>query len=148
MIHVAGTNGKGSVCLKLAHALRARGLRVGLYTSPHISSFRERIMINDDAISEQSVVDIGAPILAACRQTNIPATFFELTTLIALTYFERSNVDVAVIEVGLGYRFFSFPPPAYYLPYTLSCVSHSGRGDSTNIITPCLSIITSIGSYP
>jgi dihydrofolate synthase/folylpolyglutamate synthase len=60
MIHVAGTNGKGSVCLKLAHALRARGLRVGLYTSPHISSFRERIMINDDAISEQSVVDIGA----------------------------------------------------------------------------------------
>lgn len=120
-IHVAGTNGKGSVCWKIASALELAGYRVGLYTSPHISSFCERIRINRRPISEQEVEEILPPLIEIAEQAAIPATFFELTTLLAFHYFAQKCVDVAVIEVGLG-----------------------GRLDATNIITPILSAITSI----
>ncbi len=118
-IHVAGTNGKGSTCSMLASILQASGYRVGLFTSPHIKDFRERIRVNSQVISkkfiscfiekERSFID------------SIHPSFFELTTAIALKYFAYKKVDIAIIEVGLG-----------------------GRLDSTNIITPILSIITNI----
>ncbi|MBR1712929.1 MAG: bifunctional folylpolyglutamate synthase/dihydrofolate synthase [Alloprevotella sp.] len=118
-LHVAGTNGKGSCAHTLAAILQAGGLRVGLYTSPHLRDFRERIRINDEPIPEQRVVDFVA------RERDffepLAPSFFELTTALALQYFAESRVDAAVIEVGLG-----------------------GRLDSTNIITPQLSLITNI----
>lgn len=120
-IHVAGTNGKGSVSTKIAAALQATGLRVGLYTSPHISSFRERIRINGQMISEEDVQKHLTKMFEITDKFLIPATFFELTTLMAFNYFAAQNIDVAVVETGLG-----------------------GRLDATNIITPLLSIITSI----
>lgn len=116
-IHVAGTNGKGSVCTKIAKALECAGYRVGLYTSPHITTFRERICINGEMISEETAVSI----LKRLFSYNINASCFELLTALAFEYFSQKNVDFAVIETGLG-----------------------GRLDSTNIITPVLSIITSI----
>lgn len=120
-IHVAGTNGKGSVTMKIASALEKSGYRVGLYTSPHISCFRERIRVNKEMISEKSVECILASLYTLLERHKITATFFELTTCMAFLYFARSKVDFAVIETGLG-----------------------GRLDATNILSPCLSIITSI----
>jgi len=120
-IHVAGTNGKGSVSTKIAAALQASGLKVGLYTSPHIATFRERIAINTQMISEEDVSSLLQSIFHINETNRIPATFFEITTLLCLKYFASKNVDIAVIETGLG-----------------------GRLDATNIITPLLSIITSI----
>lgn len=120
-IHVGGSNGKGSVCTKIATALQASGKRVGLYTSPHIATFRERIRINGAMISEEEV-SIGLKTLfALLEETHIPATFFEVTTLLAFLHFATQKVDIAVLEVGLG-----------------------GRLDATNIVLPSLSIITSI----
>lgn len=116
-IHVAGTNGKGSVCTKIASALQNEGYKVGLFTSPHISTFRERIRINDLLISKKDVEDL----LNMLFTSNIQATFFEITTLLAFLYFAKKQVDYAVIETGLG-----------------------GRLDATNIIVPEISIITSI----
>lgn len=119
-IHVAGTNGKGSVCSLLAAALQASGLKVGLYTSPHLLDFRERIKVLENGecemISRQGVWDF----LEANTLDGL--SFFEITTGMAFWWFAQQKVDVAVIEVGLG-----------------------GRLDSTNIITPELSIITGIG---
>lgn len=115
-IHVAGTNGKGSVATKIAKALEFAGLRVGLYTSPHIADYRERIRINGEMISESDVVEGIAKISEAHD-----ATFFELTTALAFWAFQQQKVDIAVIETGLG-----------------------GRLDATNLITPLLSVITSI----
>jgi dihydrofolate synthase / folylpolyglutamate synthase len=120
-VHIAGTNGKGSVATKISKSLQASGLNVGLYTSPHISSFRERISINGQMISEEAVSRLLNDIFYICESKRIPATFFEITTLLCLKYFEEQNVDIAVIETGLG-----------------------GRLDATNIITPLLSVITSI----
>lgn len=120
-IHVAGTNGKGSVCLKIAHALAQAGYRVGLFTSPHLSTFRERIRINGEMISEKAVVSILPGLFQSIDDANLPATFFEITTFLAFLYFAQEKVDIAVLETGLG-----------------------GRLDATNIVTPCLSIITSI----
>lgn len=120
-IHVAGTNGKGSVSTKIAAALQSEGLRTGLYTSPHISCFRERIRINGVMISQEKAAAHLAHLFAIVDQQNIPATFFELTTLLAFSYFAAENIDIAVIETGLG-----------------------GRLDATNIICPKLSIITTI----
>jgi dihydrofolate synthase / folylpolyglutamate synthase len=120
-VHVAGTNGKGSVCTKIAAAFQQAGYRTGLYTSPHISCFRERIRINGTMISEDTVAKILTHLFELTEREQIPATFFELTTLLAFLYFEAENVDVAVIETGLG-----------------------GKLDATNIIIPCLSVITSI----
>lgn len=121
IVHVAGTNGKGSVSLKTAECLARSGLRTGLFVSPHISSFRERIQVNGEILSEEDVLTLLPQLLQLCDRHSIPATFFELTTLLAFMRFERSRCDAIVLEVGLG-----------------------GRLDSTNIVTPALSIITSI----
>lgn len=118
-IHVAGTNGKGSVSHTLAAILQSAGYRVGLYTSPHLADFRERIRVNGTPVSEDYVVDF----VAGERSFFEPLapSFFELTTAMAFKYFHEQRVDIAVIEVGLG-----------------------GRLDCTNIITPLLSVITNI----
>lgn len=120
-VHVAGTNGKGSVSNKIAKALKASGYRTGLYTSPHIASFRERIRIDGAMISEKDAAKWLDKIFALIDEFAIPATFFEVTTLLCFAYFAEQKVDFAVIETGLG-----------------------GRLDATNIIQPELSIITSI----
>jgi dihydrofolate synthase/folylpolyglutamate synthase len=120
-IHVAGTNGKGSVVTKISKGLEYEGKRVGLYTSPHISCFRERIRINGEMISEQDVGRLINTIFKICDQEKISATFFEVTTFLAFLYFAEQKVDFAVIETGLG-----------------------GRLDATNVIRPILTIITSI----
>ncbi|HNP53350.1 MAG TPA: folylpolyglutamate synthase/dihydrofolate synthase family protein [Ferruginibacter sp.] len=119
-IHIAGTNGKGSTSHMLASVLQAAGYKTGLYTSPHIYDFRERIRINGAMVPEEYVVDFAARIQSIC--TDIQPSFFELTVAMAFAYFAEQQVDVAVIETGLG-----------------------GRLDSTNIITPELSVITNIG---
>lgn len=118
-IHVAGTNGKGSTSHLLAAILQQSGLRVGLYTSPHLVDFRERIRVNGEKISEQYVVDFVAAHKG--NYETIQPSFFELTMMMAFQYFAEQEVDIAVIEVGLG-----------------------GRLDSTNIISPILSVITNI----
>ncbi len=118
-IHVAGTNGKGSYSHTLAAILQEAGYKVGLYTSPHLVDFRERIRVNGHPISEQRVIDFVEQERAFFEPLN--PSFFELTTALALLYFKEQQVDVAVIEVGLG-----------------------GRLDCTNIITPVLSLITNI----
>ncbi|WP_347838315.1 folylpolyglutamate synthase/dihydrofolate synthase family protein [uncultured Draconibacterium sp.] len=121
-IHVAGTNGKGSVSHMLASVLQAAGYKTGLYTSPHLKDFRERIKINGEMIEEEMVVDWVRAFRTNNELWKISPSFFELTVALAFDYFAQRKVDVAVIEVGLG-----------------------GRLDSTNIITPDLSIITNIG---
>ena len=118
-IHVAGTNGKGSVSHTLAAILQSAGYKVGLYTSPHLLDFRERIRINGEKIPEQYVIDFVEKEKAFFEP--LYPSFFELTTAMAFNYFAEQEVDVAIIEVGLG-----------------------GRLDCTNIITPDLSIITNI----
>jgi hypothetical protein len=118
-IHVAGTNGKGSCSHTLAAILQEAGYKVGLYTSPHLVDFRERIRVNGNPISEQRVIDFVEQERAFFEPLN--PSFFELTTALALLYFKEQQVDVAIIEVGLG-----------------------GRLDCTNIITPVLSLITNI----
>jgi len=118
-VHVAGTNGKGSVSHLLASILAEAGYKTGLYTSPHLKDFRERIRINGEMISETEVVDFVNQHHAIIEA--LQPSFFEMTVAMAFDYFARQKVDVAIIEVGLG-----------------------GRLDSTNIITPCLSIITNI----
>jgi dihydrofolate synthase/folylpolyglutamate synthase len=123
VMHVAGTNGKGSVALKTARVLEFSGFRVGLLISPHIASFRERISINGELITEKEVERYLPKILEICNVHNIPATFFEITTALSFVYFKEKAVDVVVLETGLG-----------------------GRLDATNVIPkPDLCIITSIG---
>lgn len=119
-IHIGGTNGKGSVSHMLAAVLQTAGYKTGLYTSPHLYDFRERIRINGQMVEEAFVVDFIEKIKPAIEE--IEPSFFEITVAMAFDYFAEQKVDVAVIEVGLG-----------------------GRLDSTNIITPELSIITNIG---
>src|SRR5882757_4829536 len=119
-IHIAGTNGKGSTSHMLAAVLQTAGYKTGLYTSPHLKDFRERIKINGEMISKDFVVDFVERTKALSEE--IQPSFFELTVAMAFDYFEKEKVDIAVIETGLG-----------------------GRLDSTNIITPILSIITNIG---
>ena len=118
-IHVAGTNGKGSCSHTLAAILQSAGYKVGLYTSPHLVDFRERIRINGQCISKEYVVDFVEQERSFFEPLH--PSFFELTTAMAFKYFAEQAVDIAVIEVGLG-----------------------GRLDCTNIITPVLSIITNI----
>lgn len=118
-IHVGGTNGKGSVCHTLAAILQAQGYRVGLYTSPHLVDFRERIKVNGKMISEKRVIDFVEKERSFFEPLH--PSFFELATALAFQYFAEQKVDYAVIEVGLG-----------------------GRLDCTNIITPILSVITNI----
>ncbi len=118
-IHVAGTNGKGSCSHTLASILQGYGMKVGLYTSPHLLDFRERIRINGECISEDYVVDFVERERSFFEPLH--PSFFEVTTAMAFKYFAEQGVDIAIIEVGLG-----------------------GRLDCTNIITPILSIITNI----
>lgn len=119
-IHVAGTNGKGSTSHMIASVLQDAGLKVGLYTSPHLRDFRERIKINGADISEQYVVDFIEANMAVFDE--VQPSFFEMTVALAFKYFADEQIDVAVVEVGMG-----------------------GRLDSTNIISPLISIITNIG---
>jgi dihydrofolate synthase/folylpolyglutamate synthase len=124
-IHVAGTNGKGSVSAMTASVLMAHGLKVGLFTSPHLVSFTERIRINNEQLSESDVVSLTEEIKSQISnpKSQIPEpTFFEFVTAMAFLYFSRNGVDWAVIETGMG-----------------------GRLDATNIITPEVSVITRIG---
>jgi dihydrofolate synthase / folylpolyglutamate synthase len=119
-IHIAGTNGKGSTSHMLAAILQSAGYKTGLYTSPHIKDFRERIRVNGEMIKEEAVVEFVARTKVASDEIN--PSFFELTVAMAFDYFAAEQCDIAVIETGLG-----------------------GLLDSTNIITPILSIITNIG---
>ncbi len=118
-VHIAGTNGKGSTSQMIYEALRAEGYKVGLYTSPHLTDFRERIVVDDSMISESGVVEF----VEANREIieALKPSFFEMTVAMAFWWFEKCGVDWAVVEVGMG-----------------------GRLDSTNIITPELSVITNI----
>ena len=119
-IHVAGTNGKGSTSSLLASVLQEAGYKVGLYTSPHLKDFRERIKINGIEISEEFVVEFIEKHQSFFKANDL--SFFEMTVGLAFDYFVKEKVDIAVIEVGMG-----------------------GRLDSTNIITPLVSVITNIG---
>lgn len=119
-IHVAGTNGKGSTCHMLASVLQEAGYKVGLYTSPHLKDFRERIKINGVEASKQFVMGFIRRNKIFFESNNL--SFFEMTVGMAFDYFAKQKVDVAIVEVGLG-----------------------GRLDSTNIITPEVSVITNIG---
>jgi dihydrofolate synthase/folylpolyglutamate synthase len=119
-IHVAGTNGKGSVSHMIASILQEAGYKTGLYTSPHLKDFRERIKVNGEMISEAEVIAFVTYHKVIIG--SLKPSFFEMTVAMAFNYFAECNVDVAVIEVGLG-----------------------GRLDSTNIIKPVLSVITNIG---
>lgn len=118
-IHVGGTNGKGSVAAVLASVLRAGGHRVGLYTSPHLCSFRERIQIDGDAITEAALLAAAERLWPAIQQEQ--PSFFEATTAIAMHALAEARVDIAVVEVGLG-----------------------GRLDATNVITPLVSVLTNV----
>ena len=119
-IHVAGTNGKGSTSSLLASVLQEAGYKVGLYTSPHLKDFRERIKINGNEITQEFVVEFVKEHQSFFETNDL--SFFEMTVGLAFDYFVKENIDIAVIEVGMG-----------------------GRLDSTNIITPLVSVITNIG---
>jgi dihydrofolate synthase/folylpolyglutamate synthase len=119
-VHIAGTNGKGSVSHMLAAIFQKAGYKTGLYTSPHLKDFRERIRINGEMISKEFVIDFTERMKEEANA--IEPSFFEITVAMAFDYFAKEKVDIAIIETGLG-----------------------GRLDSTNIITPELSVITNIG---
>ncbi|MSP37445.1 MAG: bifunctional folylpolyglutamate synthase/dihydrofolate synthase [Deltaproteobacteria bacterium] len=120
-IHIAGTNGKGSTAAMVQRILSVAGYRAALYTSPHLVSFTERMRIGEREISEAEVVALAEEVHRYCDDMEPPLTFFEFVTVMALVYFARQEVDIAVIEVGLG-----------------------GRLDATNVITPLVSAITTI----
>jgi len=124
VVHVAGTNGKGSVCHFISSILHQAGYSVGLYVSPHLERFSERIVVNGDEISDddlEMLVGRVRPFVEEMKeQGNVP-TFFEIVTALAFLYFQKRSVDYAVVEVGLG-----------------------GRLDATNIVTPLVSVITNI----
>jgi dihydrofolate synthase/folylpolyglutamate synthase len=119
MIHVAGTNGKGSTCAMIASILHASGKNVGLYTSPHLIRFNERIRINGYPIPDKQIITFMQKVDPVIQE--IESTFFETTTAMAFDYFQQQKVDVAVIETGLG-----------------------GRLDSTNVIQPKVTVISHI----
>ena len=117
-IHVAGTNGKGSVCAMIFYIIKEAGYKVGLYTSPHLKKFNERIRINGHFITDREIVDYFLRIKPFITNQS----FFEITTAMAFLYFKEKNADFVVLETGLG-----------------------GRLDATNVVTPLISVITSIG---
>lgn len=119
-LHIAGTNGKGSTAAMTASILQAAGYRVGLYTSPHLVEFRERIRVNGEMIAESQVTQLTEQLQSVCQPDLFP-TFFEYTTAMAFQHFADSGVDVAVVEVGLG-----------------------GRFDATNVVTPLACAVTTI----
>ena len=125
MVHVAGTNGKGSTCAMIERALREAGYKTGLYTSPYIERYNERIRINGTPISGEklaALVESVWPTIEQCRKEGLCITEFELGTVLAFMAFAKEQVDIAIIEVGLG-----------------------GRLDPTNIIHPLVSVITNVG---
>jgi dihydrofolate synthase/folylpolyglutamate synthase len=119
-LHIAGTNGKGSTAAMAAAVLQAAGYRVGLYTSPHLVEFRERIRVNGEMIAESQVAQLTEQLQTLC-QPDLSPTFFEYTTAMAFQHFADSGIDVAVLEVGLG-----------------------GRFDATNVVTPMACAVTTI----
>lgn len=119
-VHIAGTNGKGSTSNMLAAILQTAGYKTGLYTSPHIKDFRERIRVDGKMVDEKFVINFTQDVMQLID--DVKPSFFELTVAMAFEYFAKEKVDVAIIETGLG-----------------------GRLDSTNVITPILSVITNIG---
>nr|NGX26604.1 Folylpolyglutamate synthase [Chlamydiota bacterium] len=121
IIHVAGTNGKGQVAAKIAFALQNAGLKVGLFISPHLFDYRERITINGQKISEEKILKYHFDFEEKLSRLPVEPNFFECTTTYAFRYFKEENIDVAIVEVGLG-----------------------GKFDATNIVHPILSIITSV----
>jgi dihydrofolate synthase/folylpolyglutamate synthase len=121
MVHVAGTVGKGSTCAMIASMLQGCGYAVGMYTSPHVTDIRERISINDHSVGKTEFTELSKAVAVAAAAVDFEPTFFELMTAMAFKHFADEAVDIAVVEVGLG-----------------------GRLDSTNVITPEVSIITQI----
>ncbi len=125
VVHVAGTNGKGSVCALLEAALLSAGYRVGLYTSPHLVRFNERIRVNGTPIADPALASVMDAVERVCEavhaETGWEPTFFESTTAMGFEYFRRTGVDVALVEVGMG-----------------------GRLDATNVVTPWVSVLTRI----
>jgi dihydrofolate synthase/folylpolyglutamate synthase len=119
-LHIAGTNGKGSTAAMAAAILQAAGYRVGLYTSPHLVEFRERIRVNGEMLAESQVAELTEQLQALC-QPDLSPTFFEYTTAMAFQHFADSGIDVAVLEVGLG-----------------------GRFDATNVVTPMACAVTTV----
>ena len=119
-IHIAGTNGKGSTSILLSSMLTKAGYKVGLYTSPHLRSFTERIRINDREISKNEVRRLTTLLWRKAKAIN-NITYFEVVTAMALLYFRSRNVDLSILEVGMG-----------------------GRLDATNVVSPLISIITNI----
>lgn len=119
-IHIAGTNGKGSVSHMLAAVLQTAGYKTGLYTSPHLKDFRERIKVNGEMVAEEFVINFTQQVMPLVDK--LEPSFFEITVAMAFEYFSMQKVDIAIIETGLG-----------------------GRLDSTNVITPEISVITNIG---
>jgi dihydrofolate synthase/folylpolyglutamate synthase len=118
-VHIAGTNGKGSVCAALSEILGRAGFRVGVYTSPHLSSVRERFRIGDTYISEKKFAELGTQICEVLGKDQI--TYFEFTTALGFLWFAESDIDLLLLETGLG-----------------------GRLDATNVVVPLLSVITSV----
>lgn len=119
IVHVAGTNGKGSTSAMLASILQTAGYKTGLYTSPHIQRFNERVRINGEMLSDEDLVRLARPLMEAAKPMK--ASFFEVTTALAFQWFAEKRVDIAIIETGLG-----------------------GRLDATNIVQPLVSVITSV----
>jgi len=120
-LHIAGTNGKGSTSAMLHQVLTVAGYRSGLYTSPHLVSFTERMRVGEVEISPGEVVDLAAEVRQRTEAAGVPLTFFEFVTVMAFIYFARQRIDIGVIEVGLG-----------------------GRLDATNVISPLVCAITTI----
>ncbi len=121
-IHVAGTNGKGSVCTKIAKALSLSGYNVGLFTSPHIYTYNERIQINGKPVEMELIYEAYHTLMSLLKKEGLQSHFFEITTFLALLIFKKSKIDIAVIETGIG-----------------------GHFDTTNVIDPVVSIITTLG---
>jgi dihydrofolate synthase/folylpolyglutamate synthase len=126
VVHVAGTNGKGSVCAMIAEVLRQAGLRVGLYVSPHLVEFNERMSVDGENVTDEELLDLSelvdAKVASVESECGRQPTFFEYSTALAMKFFERKAVQVAVLETGMG-----------------------GRLDATNVVTPLVSVITRIG---
>lgn len=121
-VHISGTNGKGSTAILTANALQEGGYKTGLYTSPHLYRFNERVRVNSKAISDEELSDLIETVQKVVEERKLAVTFFEFTTALAFLYFAEQQIDVAVIEVGLG-----------------------GDLDATNVIQPLVSAITNIG---
>jgi len=121
ILHVAGTNGKGSTCAMMDSIFRAAGLRSGLYTSPHLCDFRERVRVDGEMIPAEAAAGTLTRLHDLCRDWPHPPTFFELTTVLALDHFAREKCDAVILETGMG-----------------------GRLDATNAVTPVVSVITPV----